>query len=97
MRKTRILLTVGIVCAIALGMLGSLGTRPVDAPGNGPPDIEKLVFVHYPKDRAPARPPWAGGGGGGGEDREACNFSYKGDTLGSAARQLLREPGQQWG
>jgi hypothetical protein len=37
-------------------------TPPADSPGKGPPDLEKIVFIHYGRNAAPAKPGGLPGG-----------------------------------
>ncbi|MDP2919599.1 MAG: hypothetical protein Q8O43_05215 [Dehalococcoidia bacterium] len=38
-------------------------TPPADTPGKGPPDLEKIVFIHYGRNAAPGKPAGLPGGG----------------------------------
>jgi hypothetical protein len=58
-----------------LGLTGTVAAvPPTDHPGKGPPDLTKVIFVHYPKGLEakggipgpPDRPPGDDNGGGGG-------------------------------
>lgn len=52
----RVLLTVLVAVALVLSLAGTVAAAPpADNPGNGPPDFDKIVFVHYPKGEAPAK------------------------------------------
>ncbi len=54
----RVLLTALVAVVLVLGLAGTVAAAPPeDNPGNGPPDFDKIVFVHYPKGEAPAKPP----------------------------------------
>ncbi|MFC1952151.1 matrixin family metalloprotease [Chloroflexota bacterium] len=33
-----------------------LAAKPTDSPGNGPPELEQIVFIHYFDDSSPAKP-----------------------------------------
>jgi hypothetical protein len=66
MKKSTIILALATVIILIVQMTTvALAARPVDAPGNGPPDINKVVFIHYPKGLeakggipgAPVKPP----------------------------------------
>jgi len=54
----RVLLTVLVAVVLVLSLAGPVAAAPpADNPGNGPPDFDKIVFVHYPKGEAPAKAP----------------------------------------
>lgn len=46
---------IGICAVLLLSLVGSVGAGPADNPGQGPPQLEKKVFVHYPKDYFPGK------------------------------------------
>jgi hypothetical protein len=53
----RVLLTVLVAVVLLLSLAGTVAAAPpADNPGNGPPDFDKIVFVHYPKGEAPGKP-----------------------------------------
>ncbi len=53
----RILLAVLVTVVLVLSLAGTVAAAPpADNPGNGPPDFDKIVFVHYPKGEAPGKP-----------------------------------------
>lgn len=75
-RKWRGVFIVALVVALLLGLAGSIAAAPVDNPGKGPPAIDKIVFVHYPKDTALGRPEWLPPPPGrGGKDE--CPFKWR--------------------
>lgn len=80
MRRAVLVLLAAI---LALALAGSVGAAPPDEnPGNGPPDLTRVVFVHYPKG-AMAKggipgPPGGGGGGGGGDKEGKLWYKYSG-------------------
>jgi opacity protein-like surface antigen len=65
-----------VVIALLLSTTGAavMAAPPADHPGKGPPDLTKVVFVHYPKGLEakggipgpPDKPPGDDNGGGGG-------------------------------
>ena len=53
----RVLLTVLVAVVLVLSLAGTVAAAPpADNPGNGPPDFEMGVFIHYPKGEAPGKP-----------------------------------------
>ena len=58
----------GLAVILTLGLIGGAvaAAPPSDNPGKGPPELEKIVFIHYADDSAPGRPDNPGGGRGGG-------------------------------
>lgn len=61
--KWRGVFIAALVIALVIGSVGSIAAAPVDNPGKGPPDFDKIVFVHYPKGEAPGKPPGTPGKG----------------------------------
>ncbi len=57
--NSRIALAGTLILALAFSLV-TVGARPADAPGNGPPDIVKVVHIHYKADHA--KPPGTPGG-----------------------------------
>jgi len=50
----RVLLVALVIVALLLSLAGTVAAAPpADNPGKGPPDFDKVVFVHYPKGEAP--------------------------------------------
>lgn len=50
----RVLLAALVIVALLLSLAGTVvAAPPADNPGKGPPDFDKVVFVHYPKGQAP--------------------------------------------
>mgnify|MGYP001051190382 CR=1 FL=1 len=50
----RVLLAALVIVALLLSLAGTVAAAPpADNPGKGPPDFDKVVFVHYPKGQAP--------------------------------------------
>ncbi|MBM4405210.1 MAG: matrixin family metalloprotease [Chloroflexi bacterium] len=60
-RAVRLILAVALVLS-SLSAFSDTGL----AAGNGPPDKEVIIFVHYPKGHGPPEQARPGGGGGGG-------------------------------
>lgn len=53
----KILATGGVVITLIIGLTSSvIAAPPPDIPRKGPPDLEQVIFVHYGKDSAPAKP-----------------------------------------
>ncbi len=72
-----------LAASLALALTGAAGAAPPDEnPGNGPPDLTRVVFVHYPKGAMarggiPGPPDGGGGGGGGGGGDKEGKLWYK--------------------
>lgn len=69
-RKIRLMAVAGLAVILTLGLIGGTvaAAPPSDNPGKGPPELEKIVFIHYANDSAPGRPDNPGGGGGSKDD-----------------------------
>ncbi len=53
----KVLFMASVIVALVLSLAGTVAAAPpADNPGNGPPDFDKIVFVHYPKGEAPGKP-----------------------------------------
>jgi len=62
--KTAKLLAALVITALLLSLAVPVAAAPpADNPGKGPPDFDKVVFVHYPKGEAPGKPPGTPGKG----------------------------------
>ena len=60
----KILLATLVIAALLVSLAGTVvAAPPADNPGKGPPDFDKVVFVHYPKGEAPGKPPGTPGKG----------------------------------
>lgn len=77
--KTAKLFAILVTAALVLSLVGVVSAAPpADNPGKGPPELDKIVFIHYGKDCALGKPvdtPGKGPGGGE-EDEEVCPYSY---------------------
>ncbi len=52
----RVLFAGLVITALLLSLAGTVAAAPpADNPGNGPPDLTKVVFIHYRHDAAPAK------------------------------------------
>ena len=57
MRKITVLSVLMIITLLITQLSAfAFAAPPVDNPGNGPPTLEKMVFVHYRSDFAPGKP-----------------------------------------
>ena len=46
----KVLLAAIVIAALLLSLAGTVAAAPpADNPGKGPPELDKIVFVHYPK------------------------------------------------
>jgi len=73
--RTAKLFAILVTAALLLSLLGSVAAAPpTDNPGKGSPELDKIVFVHYGKDFAPAKPAGTPGKGPGGE-KELYSYS----------------------
>ncbi|MBA7559388.1 hypothetical protein ES708_01002 [subsurface metagenome] len=63
-----LVLSFSLVTAVPVG-----AAPPADNPGKGPPEFDKVVFVHYEEDFALGKPPGTPGKGGG--DKELYSYS----------------------
>lgn len=75
-RRWRGLCIAALVVALIIGSVGSVAATPADNPGKGPPAIDKIVFVHYPKDTDAGRPDWLPPPPGKGK-KDECPFKYR--------------------
>lgn len=75
-RSLRWIIIPAVVFALVFGLVGSVAATPADNPGKGPPAIDKIVFVHYPKDTDAGRPDWLPAPGGKGK-KDECPFKYR--------------------
>ena len=74
LRNSRIGIAGALILALAFSVV-MVGARPLDAPGTGPPDIVKVVHIHYKGDSA--KPPGTPGGGkkdNGDDGGKTCFF-----------------------
>lgn len=76
-RRWRGVFIAALVVALLIGSAGSIVAAPPDNPGKGPPAIDKIVFVHYPKDTVAGRPDWLPPPPGKGNDKEECPFKWR--------------------
>ncbi len=78
MKRARVL--IALLATVLLVTLASPVTAapPVDNPAKGPPEYDKIVFIHYGNDHHGAKPPGTPGGGkGGGKgDKNGELYSY---------------------
>ena len=59
---SRLLIASLIILTLVLGSTGVVAASPpADKPGNGPPELEKVVFIHYDKGIRPDNPGRPGG------------------------------------
>jgi len=60
----KVLFSALVTVALLLGLSGTaVAAPPDDTPGNGPPEFDKIVFIHYPKGEAPGKPGGTSGKG----------------------------------
>ena len=68
----RVLFAALVITALLLSLVGTVAAAPpADNPGKGPPELERIDFIHYAKDFAPGKPegtPGKGPGGGNGDE-----------------------------
>ena len=68
----RVLLAGLVIAALLLSLVETVAAAPpADNPGKGPPELERIDFIHYVKDFAPGKPlgtPGKGPGGGNGDE-----------------------------
>ena len=58
----KVFFTAVVITVLLLSLAGTVAAAPpADNPGKGPPEFDKIVFVHYPKGEAPGKPPGAPG------------------------------------
>jgi hypothetical protein len=87
MRIFRLLALISVV-ALLLSFSGlALAAPPTDIPGNGPPNLEKITFIHYAKD-FPAGNPHGGKPGGG---DEKLWYKYSGLHWGSTPEYRIND------
>jgi hypothetical protein len=71
------LLAVSVITALLLSLAAPVAAAPTgDNPGKGPPEISRIVFVHYPQGKG-----WGPGGNpnkGGGNGEEKLWYKYSG-------------------
>ncbi|MFC2009848.1 matrixin family metalloprotease [Chloroflexota bacterium] len=84
---SRLLIASLIILTLVLGSMGVVAASPpADKPGNGPPELEKVVFIHYDKGAKPDHPikpdkPGKPGGDENPEDQYKLSKLILGDTM----------------
>lgn len=63
MKRAKLLAALVITALLLSLAVPVAAAPPADNPGKGPPDFDKVVFVHYPKGEAPGKPPGTPGKG----------------------------------
>ena len=63
MKRAKLLAALVITALLLSLAVPVAAAPPADNPGKGPPDFDKIVFVHYPKGEAPGKPPGTPGKG----------------------------------
>ena len=67
----RVLFAALVITALLLSLAGTVAAAPpADNPGKGPPELDKIVFIHYAKDFAPGKPEGTPGKSPGGKNEE---------------------------
>ncbi len=61
MKKINLFMALAISALLLILATPVLAAPPTDNPGKGPPELDKIVFVHYGKEFAPGKPPGAPG------------------------------------
>ena len=75
--KRTILFGALVISALLLSSAAPVtAAPPADNPGKGPPELDKVVFIHYGKDFAPGKPAGTPGKGPGGKEKEDELYSY---------------------
>ncbi len=63
MKRIKLLAALATVALLLMLATPAVAAPPTDNPGKGPPELGKIVFVHYGKEFAPGKPASTPGGG----------------------------------
>ena len=75
MKRAKLLAALVITALLLSLAVPVAAAPPADNPGKGPPELDKIVFIHYGKDFAPGKPPGTPSKGPGGGNNELYSYS----------------------
>lgn len=78
MKTIKLFVLLFLTAILFISALPVAAAPPADNPGKGPPELDRVVFIHYGKDFAPGKPSGTPGKGPGNKDKGNDLYSYSG-------------------